>query len=143
MTAFVILFIVSISFIVLGFRLLRTIYEDINLSLVRSSLKSKNSQLILISICGVGIFLGIIGAVLYYQVCAAAIENVIKPHHPVEEPYQYGIEMLMTSLIFVGGMATSGSVLENEGKTTLKVFLIGSISLLLIYLFLKGLMILP
>lgn len=143
MLVFSILFLISFSFIVIGFRLLRTIYEDSgSLSDLPFSSLTKSEWKDL-GICLTGIILAIIGAVLYYQVCAAAIDNLNLPRAFAEKYYLYGIGMVLASLVFVGGLATSGSLLENEGPKTTKVFLIGTVLILLVFLMLKGLAILP
>lgn len=138
-----ILFIISFSFIIIGFRLLRTIYQDSG-SLwdlpFSSFTKSEWKDL---GICLTGIILAIIGAVLYYQICDAAIGNFKLLRAFAKEYYPFGIGMILASLVFVGGLATSGSLLENEGPKTTKVLLIGTVSILLVFLILKGLAVLP
>ncbi len=143
MLVFTILFIISFSFIIIGFRLLSTVYKEIgNLwdlpfsSLTKSEWKDLGIWL-------AGIIVAIIGSVLYYQVCAAAIDNLNLPRALTEEYYLFGVGMVLASLVFFGGFATSVGILENERRKTIQLFFIGSVSILLIYLILKGLAILP
>lgn len=88
---------------------------------------------------------------MFYQICAAAMDKIIVPRHPVEEPVPYGIGMIIISLFFAGGLLGSFLALENIEKDEYsrmkslfsKGSIIASAVLFVTYLILKGMMILP
>lgn len=145
MTALGILFLISGNIIYLGLVALKAFFEECYyiISEKFSSYKKPDTQKIILSL--VGFIVGIIGAILYYQVCEATIKNILIPHHPVEEPVPYGISMILISLIFAGGFFTAASI--GEGKKTSVIWTKGpvivAVIILVVYLLLKAPMILP
>lgn len=142
MKTLLVLFIISASLIFVGCIALKATFEEI-VDAIYMKIKTKGSELvgIVVLLSIVSLIFGIIGAVLYYQVCAATIEDIVKPRHPVEEPIPYGIGMIITSLLFAGGFAGSACVREKSIKF-IKPIIITAIILLPIYLILKAQMIL-
>ena len=145
MIALGILFWISLSILYGGFSLLKEIYEGVNewitdVSRGRSEGISGRGLVFLLT----GAPLAIYGAYLYYQVCARTIEDILVPHDPVEVPYLYGISMLLLSLVFTGGIATTVGCtrMDSEGMFA-KISMAASVVLLILYLFLKGQMVLP
>ena len=151
MKTFVILAIVAINFILAGFKFIKGIYEELNDLMSMPSSEKRKSSLTEILFCVGGAVFGIIGAVLFYQICAAAMDKIIVPRHPVEEPVPYGIGMIIISLFFAGGLLGSFLALENIEKDEYsrmkslfsKGSIIASAVLFVTYLILKGMMILP
>ena len=138
MTVLIILFIISANILGVGFNLLKELYGVAN-NLMSANVKEKPPLCEIIYLVA-GLILAVVGAILYYQVCAATIENIIIPHRPVDEPVPYGIGMILTSLIFTGGCTTA--LLIVEGKAG-KIITATTITLLVTYLALKAQMILP
>lgn len=151
MKTFVILAIVAINFILAGFKFIKGIYEELNDLMSMPSSEKRKPSLTEILFCVGGAVFGIIGAVLFYQICAAAMDKIIVPRHPVEEPVPYGIGMIIISLFFAGGLLGSFLTLENIEKDEYsrmkslfsKGSIIASAVLFVTYLILKGMMILP
>ena len=151
MKTFVILAIVAINFILAGFKFIKGIYEELNDLMSMKNKKKRMPSLTEILFCVGGAVFGIIGAVLFYQICAAAMDKIIVPRHPVEEPVPYGIGMIIISLFFAGGLLGSFLALENIEKDEYsrmkslfsKGSIIASAVLFVTYLILKGMMILP
>ena len=90
----------------------------------------------------VGGILGFLGAVLYYMVCAATVEDIISPNNPENSSIPYGISMVMTSLIFTGGFGVCDFVIEDEGKAK-NISLGATVFILIAYLLLKVSRVLP
>ena len=143
MAAFFIPFMFSLCILYLGLRFIKDIYKSINYLLAIESSRRKDVPLLLVSYLIIGAFLIVFGAVFYYQVCAATIEDLLKPRYPVEEPILYGIAKIITSLIFPGGVFTMMSIFENEKESLIKFFLISSVVIFVVYLVLRGMMVLP
>lgn len=144
MTGLVIFFLVSLSILSLGFSMLKEIYLGLNGAMAKRHhaedyIQPTTKEIILMV---VGIVLGIVGAVLYYLVCAATVEDIIVPHDPVESPTVYGIALVMTSLIFSGGFAVCDFVMEDERRAR-QVAAATSIVVLMVYLLLKVSRVLP
>lgn len=145
MTALGILFLISGNIIYLGLVAFKAFFEELYYIISKqfSSYKKPDIQNIILSL--VGFIVGIVGAILYYQVCAATIRNILMPRHPVEEPVPYGISMILISLVFAGGFATAASI--GEGKETSVIWIKGpvivAVIVLIIYLILKAPMVLP
>lgn len=129
--------IISIGIIYFGLRLIKDIYKSINILLAKKDSEKKSLSIQKIGYYLTGAFLVIIGAVFYFKIWV----NVM--NRDVKESIICGITMIMTSLIFTGGMATIESMLVGEKETIIKKMLIGSVVILVAYLVLKGLMILP
>lgn len=151
MTTLVILAIVAANIFYFGIHAIKAIYEEINDMLAKSSSEIRKPAILEIVYSAAGAVLGIIGAILCYQICAATIKNIVIPHHPVEEPIPYGISMIIVSLIFAGGFLACSSAIESlslsrlhiQEKKGITFCLITSALLLVVYLVLKGMMILP
>lgn len=138
MTVLGILFFISLSILSVGAGSIGELYRATNSAIVY---KEKPPQQIIICIVAC-VILGIAGAVLYYHVCAATIEDIIKPRHPVESPIRYGIGMLLTSAVFTGGFVSVDFLREGEGgvfKTGMSI----TVVILVVYLLLKSQMVLP
>ncbi len=150
MKTLVILFIVSANFLFVGFKFIQGIYEEVNDRLsMRRSEKEKITQRQKVYIAA-GVAFAIIGAVLYYFVCASTIKDIAAVKHPVEEPIPYGISAIITSIIFAGGLFNVMNSFELEGDCFYdnknRIISIGFIVLavlLVVYLVLKGTMVLP
>lgn len=149
MTTLVILFIVSANFLFIGFKIIQDIYEEVNdrLSMQRSE-RQKITQRQKVYIAA-GAAFAIIGAVLYYFVCAATIKDIAAVKHPVEEPVPYGISAIITSIIFAGGLFNVINTFEldddydNRKTRIVQISFIVLAVLLVVYLVLKGVMVLP
>lgn len=146
MTTLVILFIVSANFLVVGFHIIKSIYEEINdrLSMKRSEREKFTQQQK--GYFAAGTAFAIIGAVLYYFVCASTIKDIAAVKHPVEEPIPYGISAIITSIIFAGGLFNIICTFELDADSKVRIVKIGFIVLsvlLVVYLALKGAMVLP
>jgi hypothetical protein len=145
MTALGILFIISGNIIYVGLVALKAFFEELFFLISRQVPYQKKHDTQIIMFPLLGFIVGIIGAILYYQVCAATIKNILMPHHPVEEPVPYGISMILISLVFSGGFATAASI--GEGKGTSVIWIKGpvvvAVIVLVVYLLLKAPMILP
>lgn len=140
MTAFVILVIIALNFIVVGLHLIKECFEAF-CDLMSSSTSDDEKltmQEVLIAIIG-GI-LAIIGAVLFYQVCAASITDIVKPRHPVENPITYGIGAIISSLIFAGGWACTELSLEKWKYNKVIAGIV--VVVLIVYLTLRNMLIL-
>lgn len=144
MTGLVVFFLVSLTILSLGFSMLKEIYLGLNGAMsrrhhIQDYIQPTTKEIILMV---VGIVIGIVGAVLYFLVCAATIEDIIMPHNPVESPTAYGIALVMTSLIFSGGFGVSVFVMDDERKS---VQVAGAVSIvvLIVYLLLKVSRVLP
>ncbi len=144
MTGLNILFFVSITILFFGFASLKEIYEWLNRLMARQGrsgdyIKPSRKAILIMLIGGILI---ILGAVLYYFVCVATIDDIVRPRHPVESPIPYGIAMVVTSLVFTGGGICCISAMETDGKVT-KMIMIVTIVILIVYLLLKAFRILP
>ena len=140
MTAFVILVIIALNFLVVGFSLLKECFGIVcdMMSSSSSDDEKLSAQEILFAV--IGFILAIVGAVLFYKVCAASVTDIILPHHPVENPVTYGIGAIISSLIFAGGMACTEVALEE--KKYYKVIASIVVVVLIVYLILKNMLIL-
>lgn len=136
-----ILFYLSLCILYGGGKLLLKIYETLNEYM---SFRDKEYPLSLLGTIALiaSTVLAIVGAILYYHVCVATIEDIVKPHHPVEAPVPYGIAMILTSLVFTGSIASIIGVTETEEKF-FKFCMAATFALLIVYLLLKSIMVLP
>ena len=144
MTGLIIFFLVSLSILSWGFSALKEIYLGLNGAMAKRHhaedyIQPTMKEIILM--VG-GIVFGVVGAVLYYLVCAATVEDIIKPRNPVESPTAYGIALVMTSLVFSGGFAVCDFVMEDERRAR-QVAAATSIVVLMVDLLLKVSRVLP
>lgn len=144
MTALKILFFLSLSFLSFGFIAIKDGYKLVNDLITKFDTGNGKLSAKQIGFCVMGLIFGIVGAVLYYQVGTATIEDIVTPRHPVENPVLYGIGLIISSIIFTGGLFCVPSALEEDTKFDfIKVCLTVVTILLIAYLVLKALMILP
>lgn len=146
MITLVILFIISANFLVIGFHAIKDIFEEVYDRLSRTqSQKDKFSQSEKVYFA-LGTAIAIIGAVLYYYVCASTIKNIVAVRHPVEEPIPFGISAIITSIFFAGGLFNVMCTFEldtDRKKRIVQILFIALVVLLVAYLVLKAAMILP
>lgn len=148
MTILAVLFLISTSILYLGLIAIRGAFETLMLFVSEhpTSDEKPNAETIMYSVAG--FIIGVIGGILYYQVCASTVRNILLPRHPVEEPVLFGISMILTSIIFAGGLFTVPSFGETFGPGRTNVIwmkgpVIIAFIVLVIYLILKVPMILP
>lgn len=144
MTILAILFFFSLGFLSWGFTAVKATYEELNALMTKIDTEKWELSTKQINFCVIGLIVGVIGAVLYYQVGAATIEDIVTPRNPVENPIPYGIALIISSIIFSGGLFCIPSALEEDTKFDfIKVCLTAATVLLVIYLVLKSFMVLP
>lgn len=140
-TTLVILFIVSLNLVYFFFPMVKELFESVNDYFSGRTASDEKLSKKETTYVGGGIVLAIVSIILYYKVLEATVKNIIIPKRPVEEPLNYGIAMIVVSLI-VCGTAIS-IMLFLEKKRNGKGFLIAAIIILLVYLLLKSNYVLP
>lgn len=150
MTTLVILFLFSASFLFVGFKIIKEIYEEVNDRLAMKQHERDKFSQQQKTYFAIGTVFAIIGVVLYFFVCTSTIKDIAAVRHPVKEPIPYGISAIITAIIFAGGLFNIMNTFELEDdcfydrkKRFISIGFIVLAVLLVVYLVLKGTFVLP
>ena len=138
MVLFIILFIVSINFVIIGYKTMSDCFEDFDTDTWRTIASFGKESVVFL----LGAILGILGTILYAILCVHVVTDFFgKGHYSGLEIY--GVSMILTSLIMGGGFASCISVVDEDKEIVGKIAISVSIVALIAYLILKFSSVLP